>query len=87
MARCTVWDIWWDFRNENNQEWIVVQTNHPDYQHVDYITRYSVEDCTDENGHIDDWIENTFHVFRENIIQGRSSLHTIMKEFGHAKSK
>jgi hypothetical protein len=75
------WDIWWDFRWEKqNLKCVIIQTDHPKYKHKDYIRIFDIEDCLDENGYIDLWVQNWFNKFRDGILAGRVSLHEIMKE-------
>jgi hypothetical protein len=82
------WHVWWDFRWEDNDiKWVVVQTNHPDYKHVDYIYRFTIDECADEEGYIDSWIETWFNKFSLDIKEGRVSIHEIMKKEGYEKIK
>jgi len=73
--------IWWDFRVDD----VVVQTDHPQYSHVDYIFKMPF-DSIQVNGTIDHWDETYFKNFSLDIMSGRVSIHKIMREQGHVKS-
>jgi hypothetical protein len=86
------WGVWWDFRwnesvHDNRIKWVVIQTDHPDYLHVDYIHCLPVELCEDKSGHIDTWISNWFEPFREELESGKVSIHVLMKKLGYEKKK
>ena len=82
------WGVWWDFRWDGaDLKWIVVQTDHPQYKHVDYVYRFDIKDCADEKGQIDKWIETWFDKFSLDITEGRVSIHEIMKKKGYEKIK
>lgn len=70
------WNIWWDFRDD----WIVIQTDHRDYNHVDVILRVACPK-PEEFDQFEDWFEAT----RKDIMSGRVSFHKWMKEKGHAR--
>lgn len=81
------WSIWWDFRWEGDHiTHIVVQSDHPDYQHVDYIYRFPIAECEDEFGYVDGWVENWFTKFESDITSGRHSIHKIMRGLGYEKA-
>ncbi len=76
------WGIWWDFSwelDETGPSHIIVQTDHPKYQNVDYIYRFAIQDCEDDSGYIDSWEENWFKPFRADVLSGRISINSIMK--------
>lgn len=51
MTQNRPWSIWWNFRREgDNLKWVVIQTDHPQYDHVDYMMRFPIEDCKCEDG-------------------------------------
>ncbi len=82
------WSIWWDFTweiDETGPSHIIVQTDHPDYQHVHYIYKFTMSECEDSAGHVDSWVENWFDRFRDDVTSGRHSIHKIMKSLGHRK--
>jgi hypothetical protein len=80
------WDVWWDFRWAGEElKWIVIQSDHPNYNHVDYIHRLPISECEDRGGQIDDWVETWFTPFRHDLITGRVSIHALMKELGYEK--
>lgn len=80
------WTIWWDTRWQNYEITdIVVQTDHPNYQHVDYMFRFPLNECTDENGNIDKWIEEWFDPFVNSVKTGQHSLHKVMLGLGYRK--
>jgi hypothetical protein len=80
------WNIWRDFRWEQNDlKWIVVQTDHPDYQHIDYIYRFAIEECTDSTGSVEYWVDTWFRQFNDDIASGRHSIHKLMKALGYEK--
>lgn len=82
------WHVWWDFRWQNNDiKWVVIQTDHPYYKHVDYIYRFAIDECEDEKGCIDNWVETWFDKFSLDIIEGRVNIHEIMKSEGYEKFK
>lgn len=86
MTQNRPWRVWWDFRWEDNEiKWVVVQTDHPQYQHVDYVYRFPIEECRDERGYIDSWEKNWFTKFENDITSGRHSIHKIMKAMGYEK--
>lgn len=88
MTQNRPWSVWWDFRwKDDDLKWIVVQTDHPQYRHVDYIYRFNIEDCEDKNGHVDTWIETWFTKFEDDVTSGRHSIHKIMKAMGHEKGQ
>lgn len=87
MASDTTWNIWWDFRHEGDHiTHVVIQTDHPQYRHVDYIHCLPIEECEDENGYVDTWVEKWFEPFRQDVVSGRVSLHTTMRLLGHTKN-
>lgn len=69
------WDIWWDFRDD----WVVVQTDHRDYNHIDVICKFAL------SGPDMDEFEEWFHTTRKDLMSGRVSFHKWMKEMGHAR--
>jgi hypothetical protein len=82
------WSVWWDFSweiDETGPSHIIVQTDHPSYQHVHCIYRFPISECEDENGYIDHWVETWFHNFESDVLSGRRSIHQIMKELGYDK--
>lgn len=82
------WTVWWDFTweiDETGPSHVIVQTDHPDYQHVHYIYRFPLNEIEDVDGHIDGWIERWFNPFRDDIISGRHSIHKLMKALGYTK--
>jgi len=82
------WTVWWEFRWEDNDiKSIVIQTNNPQYNHIDYIYCFPIEECVDEDGYVDDWIENWFEKFSLDITEGRVNIHEIMKTEGYEKIK
>lgn len=88
MAQNRPWGIWWDFRWEGSDiKWVVIQTDHPQYQHIDYIYRFPIEECKNEHGYIDEWEETWFNKFSLDIKEGRVNIHEIMKNEGHEKIK
>jgi hypothetical protein len=81
------WNVWWDTRWESDvMRWIVVQTDHPDYQHVDYIYKFDISECVDGHGYIDAWVESWFNKFRDDVTSGRHSIHKIMRSLGYSKN-
>jgi hypothetical protein len=82
------WSIWWDFRSDDGYvRWIVVQTDHPDYERIDYIYCLPIELCEDSKGQVDDWVKEWFRPFRDDLLNARKSIHTLMKQLGHTKGK
>lgn len=78
------WNIWWDFVWEGDHiTHIVVQTDHASYKHLDYIYKIPIEECQDELGYVDSWVETWFNPFVSDLKSGRKSLHTIMKDLKH----
>ena len=71
-----VWDIWWDFRGDC----IVIQTNHPNYMHIDVILEVTCM-IKEEFDEFEDW----FNATHSDIKSGRISIHKWMKELGHAR--
>jgi hypothetical protein len=83
------WGVWWDFTweiDDTGPSHIIVQTDHPDYQHVHYIYRFPIAECEDENGHIDHWEETWYHQFESDVLSGRHSIHKIMSGLGYKKN-
>lgn len=86
MGRNRPWHIWWDFRWEDHKlKWVVVQTDHPRYDHVDYIYRFPIESCVDKNGRIDSWEKSWFLKFRDDLKSGRQNISEVMKSVGCTK--
>ena len=86
MVQNRPWSIWWDFRWEGgNIKYVVVQTDHPQYQHVDYIYRFPIDEICEKDGTVDGWVDGWFRPFVEDIYAGRESLHDTMKYAGHMK--
>lgn len=83
VMRNKPWEIYWSFFHQNNDgpTHIDVKTNHPDYDHVDFIYRFSISDC----GDIEDWVANWYNQFRDEVISGRNPIHLLMKSLGHKK--
>ena len=78
------WRVWWDFRWEGDHiTHVVVQTDHPQYTHVDYIYRFDIRDCEDSQGHVDTWVETWYNKFESDVISGRHSIHKIMRAMGY----
>lgn len=50
MKQNRPWSIWWDFRhydtpnNANYKMTVILQTNHPDYDHIDFFKEYELEE-------------------------------------------
>lgn len=76
------WSIWWDFRHDRDDMYVVVQTSHPDYQHVDVI--YECE--ADSEGEFYTFYEQ-FDDLVKQIYSGNISLHKWMKGLGHKKGR
>lgn len=88
MKQNRPWSIWWDFRWENNiLKWVVVQTDHPQYKHFDYIMKFAIEECLCDKGFIDSWVEMWYTRFIDDIYSGRKSLHEIMKQSGNKRNE
>jgi hypothetical protein len=82
------WDIWWDFEWEAGVlKGILVETSHPDYQHVPYLYRLPLCECQDSSGHVDEWETVWFEALRSDLLSGRTSIHTLMKSLGHQKQR
>jgi hypothetical protein len=77
------WSIWWNFTLESSH--IIIQTDHPDYQDLHYIYKFTVAECEDGRGYIDNWVKTWFNKFRDDVMSGRKNIHTIMKDAGHEK--
>lgn len=88
MTQNRPWSVWWDFTweiDETGPSHIIIQSDHPDYQHIHYIYRFPITECEDSAGHVDSWVEDWFNPFRDNLTSGRESIHTLMKTLGHKK--
>ena len=86
MTQNRPWSIWWDFRwEDDNLRWVVIQTDHPQYKHVDYMMKFVAEDCYCTEGYIDNWVKTWYNQFEDDIYTGRKSLHEIMKQNGYEK--
>jgi hypothetical protein len=85
MGNNRPWEIWWDFRwHEGAIQWVVVQTDHPKYKHVDFIYRFPIDELQGPDGAIDEWVDGWFNPFVSDIYAGRESLHEVMKYAGHS---
>lgn len=68
MSWTRPWSVWWDFRWEDDKiKYIVVQTDHPKYAHLDYIHCFDIKDCEDAKGYIDTWVETWYSDFVKEI--------------------
>jgi hypothetical protein len=86
MSNNQPWNIWWDFRWLDNEiRWVVVQTDHPKYKHVDHIYKFLVDELQSPEGTIDEWVDQWFNPFVSDVKSGRKSLHKIMKSANHSK--
>lgn len=86
MGNNQPWNIWWNFRRVDDKIlWVVVQTDHPKYTHIDYIYRFPIDDLRSTNGAIDEWVDSWFNPFQSDIKSGRKSLHKIMKSASYSK--
>lgn len=76
------WCVWWKFFREGDHITdIIIRTDHPKYKHLDYIRKFPIQECEDELGYIDTWLETWFEPFESDIKSGRISIHKLLKDF------
>lgn len=81
------WSVWWDFTHDNPDGMhVIVQSNHPDYDHVYAVYDFPVDSIA-KNGYIDSWIEEWFNPFQADVESGRIVWHDLMRELGHSPQR
>lgn len=78
-----LWTVWWDFVwTDKEITHYVIQTDHPQYEHVDHIHKFKLS-TFETHDDFEDW----FAGFKSNIKSGRVSIHTLMKSLGYKKKE
>ena len=77
------WNIWWDFawaEDGSMMEGVNIETDHPNFKDG-YLYHYSLDDVADDRGYIDNWVDVTFYLMRDELMSGRVSINKIPQGF------